>query len=147
MRVGDVMNRSPVRIRDGATIRDAADLMSSTQISDLMVIDAQDGFLGVLSEGDVIRALLPNYDDLIRDGVKFTDAYAVFLQNGRAMRDDRIDRLVIRDPLTLSPDDQILKAAGTMISRYIHRLPVVQDGRLVGTLSRGDLCRAVLAAP
>jgi CBS domain-containing protein len=108
------------------------------------VVDEQGNFVGVISEGDVIRALLPNYDDLIRDGVKFTEAYNIFLANGRSMRNDTVDKLIIRDPITLAPDDQLLKAASTMISRYIHRLPVVDDGKLVGTVSRGDLCRAVL---
>jgi CBS domain-containing protein len=144
MRVGDIMNLNPTRIRRSATLREAAEVVSASQASDLMVVDEQGNFVGVISEGDVIRALLPNYDDLIRDGVKFTEAYNIFLANGRSMRNDTVDKLIIRDPITLAPDDQLLKAASTMISRYIHRLPVVDDGKLVGTVSRGDLCRAVL---
>ena len=144
MRIGDVMSLNLIRVRLNASLRDAAEIMSATQVSDLMVVDDQNNFLGVLSEGDVIRALLPNYDDLIRDGINFTEAYQIFLNNGRALRNDKIDKLIIRDPITLDKDDQLLKAASTMISRYIHRLPVVDNGKLVGTVSRGDLCRAVL---
>ena len=144
MRVGDIMSLNLIRVRDTATLRDAAEIMSATQVSDLMVVDDSNNFVGVVSEGDIIRVLLPNYDDLIRDGVKFSEAYNIFLSNGKALRDEKIDKLVIRDPITLSKDDQLLKAASTMISHYIHRLPVVDNGKLVGTVSRGDLCRAVL---
>jgi CBS domain-containing protein len=145
MRIGDVMSLNLIRIRRSASLREAAEMFSATQVSDLMVVDEGNNFVGVLSEGDVIRTLLPDYDELIRDGIKFSEAYNVFIANGRTMRDRAIDDLVIRDPITLAPDDQLLKAASTMISRYIHRLPVVENGKLVGTVSRGDLCRAVLA--
>jgi len=53
---------------------------------------------------------------------------------------------VIRAAITISPGEDVLKAAGTMISHQIRRLPVVADGKLVGTISRADICRAVLGA-
>ena len=38
----------------------------------------------------------------------------------------------------------LLKAATTMAMKRMRRLPVVKDGKLVGTISRGDVCKAVL---
>ena len=55
-----------------------------------------------------------------------------------------IDPLVVRDPITVHSTDEIARAAVVMIDRGIRRLPVVDDGTLVGTLSRADLCRAVI---
>ena len=145
MKIADVMNVNAARIRDNGTVRQAAELLSSSQASDLMVVDEEGNFRGVLSEGDLIRAALPRYDEIIRDGGAIHDALESFRDNGREMANRPIDPLVIKEPITVSPHEALLKAAGTMISRQIRRLPVVSGGKLVGTVSRADVCRGVLA--
>ena len=56
------------------------------------------------------------------------------------------DEIVIRTPIVVTPDNDVVKAAATMASEKINRLPVVEDGKLVGTISRADICHAVLSA-
>ena len=144
MKIGDVMNPRAVRIRKSATMKEAARLVSETQVSDLMVVDDEGRFVGVLSEGDIIRAALPDYDDLVRDGASLGGAWKVFLEKGRELRDQGIERLVIKAPITFKSTEDLLKAASTMINRQIRVLPVVDDGKLSGTISRGDLCHAII---
>ncbi len=144
MRIADVMNVNAARILHDGTVRQAAELLSSTQASDLMVVDEQGNFRGVLSEGDLIRAALPRYDEIVREGGSIHDALESFIDNGRLMASNPIGPFVIKSPITVSPTEMLLKAAGTMISKQIRRLPVVSDGKLVGTVSRADICRGVL---
>jgi len=144
VKIGDVMNTRAVRIDKGATFKEAARLVSETQVSDLMVVDDAGRFEGVLSEGDLIRAALPDYDDLMRDGTSVGGAWKVFLEKGRELADSPISRIAITGPVTFRSTDELLKAASAMINKQIRVLPVVDDGKLVGTISRGDLCNAVL---
>jgi CBS domain-containing protein len=44
----------------------------------------------------------------------------------------------------VSPEDHIAKAATVLLDKQIRLLPVVQDGKLVGVISRADVCRAVV---
>jgi CBS domain-containing protein len=53
---------------------------------------------------------------------------------------------LVRDALTLDPDDPVIKAATTMAMKKMRRLQVVKDGKLLGPISRGDICKAVLSA-
>jgi CBS domain-containing protein len=71
------------------------------------------------------------------------DSYDVFEEKGRDMADQPIETLVISNPIVLSPQDNMQKAAALMASQNIRRLPVVEQGKLVGTVSRADICRAV----
>ena len=144
MKIGDVMNTAPTTIQKGSSFKDAAVSVSANQVSDLMVVDDGGAFVGVLSEGDLIRAALPGYDDLMQDGTSLGGAWKVFLEKGRELASNSIDPITITAPLTFSSSMELLKAASTMISKQIRVLPVVDDGKLVGTISRGDLCRAVL---
>lgn len=144
MKIGDIMNVNAIRIRQGATMRQAAELVSANQVSDLMVVDGDNGFIGVLSEGDLIRAVLPQYEEIVRSGGSLSGAFELFLDKGKAIAEQPIEPLVIKNPITVSPADPVLRAASTMISKQIRRLPVVEKGKLVGTVSRADICRAVL---
>src|SRR5512138_3529731 len=99
MKIADVMNVNAARIRETGTVRQAAELLSSSQASDLMVVDEDGNFRGVLSEGDLIRAALPRYDEILRDGGSIHDALESFVDNGREMANHPIGPLVIRQPI------------------------------------------------
>jgi len=145
VKIGEVMNRKPAVIENEATFSDAARRVAEMQVSDLMVVDAKGVFVGVLSEGDLIRATLPDYDELMRDGTSLGGAWKVFLEKGREVARRDIGAIVIKAPLTFQSSDELIKAASAMVNKQIRVLPVVDGGVLVGTISRGDLCKAVLA--
>jgi len=109
-----------------------------------MVIDHENIFIGVLSEGDLIRAILPGFDEVVRAGGTLNDAFTFFLQKGRDLVKRPIDPLVIRNAFTLKTTDDVAQAAVVMVEKQIRRLPVVDDGKLLGTVSRSDICRAVI---
>ena len=143
MLIRDVMNTSPAHIRAGATMREAAEAVRHSQCSDLMVVDDSGNFVGVLSEGDLIRTVLPKLDELIAEG-SLEAAKDLFDSKGESLGGERIDGIVIKKPITVSPGDRLHGAAATMILKQIRRLPVVDGGKLVGTVSRADICVGVL---
>jgi acetoin utilization protein AcuB len=57
-----------------------------------------------------------------------------------------VGKRMTRDPMTVSPDDPLAKAARILRERGFHHLPVVEGGKLVGILSDTDLRNAFLAA-
>jgi CBS domain-containing protein len=142
--VSDVMAAFPAYIRLGSTIRRAAEAVSVSEVGQLMVLDHDGRFVGSLSEEDLVRAMLPGFEDVTTAGGTLADAFRVFLERGRVLADRVIDPLVERDAATVRSTDELARAAIVMIDRGIRRLPVVDDGALVGTLSRADLCRAVI---
>lgn len=144
MLVSDVMTAFPAHIRLGATIRRAAEVISVSEVGVLLVLDHDGRFVGSLSEEDLVRAMLPGFDDVTTAGGAMVDAFRLFLERGRALAERVIDPLVVRDTATVRPTDELARAAVVMIDRGIRRLPVVDGGKLVGTLSRADLCRAVI---
>lgn len=144
MLVRDVMTIYPVHIDQNATMHRAAEIISIAEVSDLMVVDPAKNFVGVLSEGDLIRAVLPNFDEITAVGGTLSDAFQFFVRKGRELAKRPIAPLVIRNAITLKPTDEAAMAAATMVEKQIRRLPVVEDGKLVGTVSRADICRAVI---
>lgn len=144
MQIRDIMTIYPVYVRIGADMRRAAEIISISEVSDLMVIDHDNQFIGVLSEGDLLRAILPSFDEVLRAGGTLNDAFAFLVQKGHDLANRPIDPLIIHNPVTLKTTDDIAQAVIVMVEKQIRRLPVVDDGKLIGTVSRADICRAVI---
>jgi len=142
--IKSIMSTQVALIRHGATLHHAAAIVARTGIGDLMVVDDEDKFVGVLSEGDILRNALPDFDEILEAGGTLYEAYQLFIRNGRQLSNKPIMPLVIRNPIVMHPDDHVAKAATVLIERQIRRLPVVQDRRLVGTVSRANICQAVV---
>jgi CBS domain-containing protein len=144
--VRDIMSSAPARIGADADLRRAAETVAASGASDLMVVDGEDAFIGVLSEGDILRAAMPDRDEVLDAGGTLADAFEIFIGRGGRLSARPIAALVIRDPIVLSPDDHVGAAAAILVDQMIRCLPVVDDGTLVGTVSRADVCRAVVGA-
>lgn len=145
MRIGDVMDRRAARIPQDASMASAADILVLSRASDLMVVDEDGRYVGVVSEGDLLRAIMPDFEGLVESGASLEEAFAIFRDAGRRYADQPVRRLVIRKSITVAPDDELLRAATVMVTKQIRRLPVVDGDRLVGTVSRADLCWGLLS--
>ena len=143
MIVRDIMNINVTRIPIGATLRQAAEISAMSSAADLAVVDEANNFVGTLSEGDLMRAALPSLSDALAGGGTLSGGYDLIEEKAQEIAGNPIDPHVIRDPITLSPGDPVHKAAALMTAKQIRRLPVVEGGKLVGTVARADICRAV----
>jgi CBS domain-containing protein len=139
-----MMTTRTVRIHLDSNVHHAAEIVALSGVSDLMVVDGDDHFAGVLSEGDILRTAMPDVEQILDEGGSLDDAYRIFLEKGRRLAELPIEPLVIREPIVLDPDNHVAQAAAILIDRNIRLLPVVKDGKLVGSVSRADVCRAVV---
>ncbi|GAB5494350.1 MAG: hypothetical protein Phog2KO_45650 [Phototrophicaceae bacterium] len=144
MLIQEIMTIHPIYINENADMRRAAEIISIAEVSDIMVVDKEKNFIGVLSEGDLLRAVLPNFDDVINEGGTLADAFNFFVHKGSNLGEYPISPIVIKNSITLKLDDEAAQAATIMIEKQIRCLPVVDNGKLVGSLSRANLCRAVI---
>jgi predicted transcriptional regulator len=144
LKVKDVMATRTIRIQHDANMYRAAEVVAMSRISDLMVVGEDDKFIGVLSEADILRAALPDADEITAEGRSMDSVFSIFLQKGKELAKLPILPFVITEPIVLDPQDHVAKAATVMIDRNIRLLPVIKDGKLVGSISRADVCQAVV---
>lgn len=105
-----------------ASVLEALKLMAAHGIGALLVMQGEQ-VLGVMSERDYARkvALL-----------------------GRASRDTRVAQIMTTPAITVTPDDTIDACMRLVTDKRIRHLPVIEQGRVVGVLSIGDLVKEVL---
>ena len=146
MKVRDIMNINSVRILNNATMAEAAELAAISNASGLFVVNDDNDFIGVLSEGDMMAKALPDIAEIMASSGGIQDSQEIFSQKGADIGREHIKKYLVDSVITIDPDDNVLKAASTMAMKKMRRLPVVKNGKLVGTISRGDICKAVMTA-
>ncbi len=144
MKVREVMTRTVVSVRPETPLKDVAALMVEHGISGVPVVDEQGVVLGVVSEADFIvkeRGLEGvRHRPLARFLGRADEARAEIAKVQAATAGSAMSSPAI----TIEADRPVREAAAVMIERAINRLPVVEDGRLVGIVTRADLVRAYL---
>ncbi len=122
MRVGEVCNREVVVIDRSATLLEAARLMRSQHVGDLVVVDEQDGNripVGILTDRDMVIALIA--EEVPLNSVSVGDVMSFEL-------------VIARE------SDGWFETVERMRDRGIRRLPVVaENGSLVGILTVDDM--------
>lgn len=142
--VKEVMTVRTTRILYNADIHHAAEVTALSGVSDLMVVDEENNLVGVLSEGDILRTALPDVDEILAEGGSLDTAFNIFLHKGKNLAELPITPIIIHEPIVLNPEDHVAKATTVLIDKQIRLLPVVKDGKLVGTVSRADICRSIV---
>jgi len=146
MKVGDVMTKDVVTVSEEVEVSEAVRLMRERDISALPVVDRSGRLTGIVSEGDLIRELLPRYTELFEEERYRVDAEYTE-QRASALCHRPVGEIMTRGVFTIRADAPLLKGAAMLQLKHIKRLVVVSDGEIVGLLSRRDICNGLLAEP
>lgn len=142
MTVRDVMTTSVISASHDAPLKDVANLLVEHGISGLPVVDADKRVVGVVSEADFL--LKESGADAMPHGrLERLLGETKATRNYRAKLEATTAAEAMTSPaITVSSGHSISEAARTMTRHAINRLVVVDDGRLVGIVTRADLVRA-----
>ena len=93
----------------------------------------------------MLHTLFPKLDDLMTDGMHSVDLDKEMGRYGEVLN-QTVEELMTKNPLTVDPDMHLLRAATIMVRRNFRRIPIVEDGKLAGVLSLGDVHKAIFHA-
>ena len=124
----EIMTRKLVTLRADTPASEAAETLLRRKISGAPVVDEDGVLLGLLSEYDCLRAV----------------ASAEYQMDGHDAAETVAD-LMTRKCITVSPDLDLFGLAHEFVSQRVRRLPVVEEGRLIGQVSRRDALKAAVA--
>lgn len=117
MKIRDIMTKDVTALSPSATIAEVAQNMRLLNVGSVPLVD-EGRLVGVITDRDIVIRV-------VADGL---DPHL-----------EQASLHMTRDPLTVTPDTSIDEAAALMAREQIRRLPVIEQGRLVGYLALGDL--------
>jgi CBS domain-containing protein len=123
MKINSILStkgREVVTIHPEQSIRDAVGLLSHHKIGALVVVDAEERLVGILSERDIIQ-------------------HAAVDENVFSLA---VAAVMTRKVVTGVPQDDLFSVVHTMTERRFRHLPIMDNDRLVGIISIGDVLKA-----
>jgi CBS domain-containing protein len=118
--IRDLMTSNPTTCPPSATVVEAARVMKQEDVGPVPVVEG-DRIVGIVTDRDIVTRVVAE---------------------GRDPSSTTVADIVSSDLVTVEPDTAIDEALGLMSDNQVRRLPVVEDGRLVGILAQADVARA-----
>lgn len=145
MRADDIMSVDVITVAPDAEITEVARTLIANHISAVPVVNEAGGVIGIVSEGDLMRrpesgterhpswwlTFLADTQERAQEFVKSHGQYAKDVMSPKV--------------ITVTPETPMEDIAEILEKNRIKRVPVVQDGKLVGIVSRANLLQGLVA--
>jgi CBS domain-containing protein len=146
MKARDVMVSPVITLKPTDMVREAAKLFLERHISAAPVVDDRGKVIGIVSEGDLLHRVEAGTETRRPWWLRILASEETVAQDYIKARAHRVENVMTRDVVTVSPDTPLQEVANLLESKRIKRVPVVSNGQLVGIVSRANIIQAVASA-
>jgi CBS domain-containing protein len=143
MKAHDVMTWGVISVEANAPVARAVQLMLQNRVSGLPVVDDSGNLVGIVTEGDFLRRSeigtqrqRPRWLEFLVGPGRLASEYVH--QSGR-----KVGEIMTPDPYTITQETPLDDIVKLMEQRRIKRVPVVEEGKPVGIVSRANLMQAL----
>ncbi|MCF8085345.1 MAG: CBS domain-containing protein [Desulfohalobiaceae bacterium] len=140
----EIMTREVHFVRQDQPVLDVADLMARTEVAGIPVLDREDHVVGVISEKDFMRRMSgtdQTFMGLVASCMSSKGCPALTIK-GQTAAD-----IMSAPAITVVPDTPIREIFALMREKRINRVPVTEEDRLAGLVSRDDVLAALASFP
>ena len=129
----ELMKTHVVKVYETSTIREAVDLMDIYQVDSLPVVDTEDRLTGMISEGDILKALATR-----------NCSKTVVCEQNQFIAESAVATYMVPNVISISERCEAAEAVSLILDSGLKRIPVVtEDKHVVGTLNRVDVFQAL----
>ena len=152
MKAKDLMIPLQDYLRPENTLKEAVNLLMTAKrgeekvgVKGLPVLDKNGKLIGMLSMGDILKAVFPSYMSMMDLGEFTWDGMVESM--AKKVSGKKVEALMTEPVVTVDEDASLMECVDHMIKRNVKRLPVVDgSGRVVGTIYERDVFSAITKA-
>lgn len=144
--IGDVMVQDVVTVTPDMGVKDLAELLREKGIGGAPVVNEDGDLIGIVTEGDLMALdadlHFPHYIQFL-DSLIYIESTKKFEERLKKAVAATVGDIMTPDVYTVRPDDPVRKAATLMADHGFDRVPVEEDGKVVGIVGRHDVLKAL----
>lgn len=123
-KISEYMDTSVPTLSPETQIMEAVDFLLRHQVTGAPVVDSNDRLVGIITETDLLK--------LLTEGI-----------GGEPAAEATVSEFMTTEVITVPPEVDIYYVAGMFLANKFRRLPVVEEGKIVGAITRYDLLRVI----
>lgn len=143
LKVKDIMVKKFISIPYESSLKEAAQILHEGGFAGAPVVDEGGNLKGVISEKDLFRALYPSYGEFYEQVEMIPTMDSDEMQNWLISASDKKIKDIIKEPITTTAETPLVQVGALMLAQGIHRLPVMDGGKMVGIITRRDIYSAI----
>src|SRR4030066_721550 len=120
-KAADIMTTNVITVKKDMVLTDVIALLLRWHISAMPVVDDEGKMVGIVSEIDLVNLTF----------------------DGNAA-DTTVEEIMVTDIVSFSPNTQLAELVQTFSKRHLRRVPIIDEGKIVGIVSRRDILREML---
>ncbi|MBM3254463.1 MAG: CBS domain-containing protein [Candidatus Omnitrophica bacterium] len=144
MKVKEIMTKEIKSLPPEMRAKEALDILINMKISGLPVLDKEGRLVGMFTEKDILRAILPGYLEKVG---KF-----VYVENPKSIKIKiagldklKVEDIMRKEVVTVSEDTTLCEAARLVLTQAIRRIPVLnKEHKVAGIIAREDIIKGLL---
>jgi CBS domain-containing protein len=140
MKVKDIMKREVVSLRPDMSVKNAIGELFKLEISGLPVIDDSGRLLGMFTEKDIIRSILPSYVEKV-GSFMYENLPKAINKKISELANMNVQDIMRKEVITVGEELSIAEVARIMLTQRLRRIPVVKEGKVIGIIARGDIVK------
>ena len=145
-KISEIMKTDVYTVSDEATIKEVLQMLVESKTSGLPIVNAKNQVVGFISDGDIMK-FIAKQDPRIIDMTSFITVWydtESFEKKLHDLMELSVMELATTKLISVDTDYDIDEVAKVLGEKKIKKVPVLEDGKLAGVISRSDILRYIL---
>ena len=146
MKAREIMETNVITIKRETTIEEIAHVLTDNNISGVPVVDDNNKVIGMVTEKDLLyKDIEPRFPAVVEllGGLIFVKGVRHYNEELRKLVATKAEDIMTKGVISINGDAEVEKIAEIMVEKDINRIPVVEDGKIIGIISRADIVKYI----
>jgi CBS domain-containing protein len=142
MRAKDVMRSDVQCVSEATTLRELSRAFRRHGVTTLSVINDEGQLVGVVTEAELLKAMLPGYSELL-DTLSYMQDFEYLEDRADEVEDVPVRDIMLRGAISVTEDTPLMRVISLFLLKATSHIPVVRNDRPVGVVTRTDIAELV----
>jgi CBS domain-containing protein len=142
MRAKDVMRSEVQCVSETTTLRELSRAFRHHGVTTLSVVNERGELVGVVTEAELLKAMLPGYGEL-QDNLHYMQDFEYLEDRADEVEDVPVKDIMLSGAISVNEDTPLMRVISLFLLRACSHIPVVRDNQIVGVVTRTDIAELV----
>jgi CBS domain-containing protein len=142
MRAKDVMRSEVQYVSEMTTLRELSRAFRRHGVTTLSVINDREELVGVVTETELLKAMLPGYGEL-QDDLHYMQDFEYLEDRADEVESVPVRDIMLRGAISVNENTPLMRVISLFLLKACSHIPVVRDKKIVGVVTRTDIAELV----